>query len=72
MLNRQQEARAQHLIDSINAVAALGIDIDIDSVQRHAGIGSIGRAHITMAIVEAGGAKAVSYTHLLIETLCRF
>jgi hypothetical protein len=60
VLNRQQEARAQHLIDSINAVAALGIDIDIDSVQRHAGIGSIGRAHITMAIVEAGGAKDVN------------
>jgi predicted metal-dependent phosphoesterase TrpH len=60
VLQRQQEARAQHVIDSINAVAAVGIKIDVESVQRHAGIGSIGRAHITMAIVEAGGATDVN------------
>ncbi|CAN5574245.1 PHP domain-containing protein [soil metagenome] len=60
VIQRQQEARTQHVYDSINAVAALGIDISADSVQRHAGIGSIGRAHITMAIVEAGGAKDVN------------
>jgi len=60
LLQRQRDARTQHVYDSINAVAALGIDITADSVQRHAGIGSIGRAHITMAIVEAGGAKDVN------------
>lgn len=60
VLQRQQDARTRHVYDSINAVAALGIDITADSVQRHAGIGSIGRAHITMAIVEAGGAKDVN------------
>jgi predicted metal-dependent phosphoesterase TrpH len=60
VLQRQKDARTQHVYDSIKAVAALGIDITADSVQRHAGIGSIGRAHITMAIVEAGGAKDVN------------
>ncbi|MBI2810218.1 MAG: PHP domain-containing protein [Candidatus Melainabacteria bacterium] len=60
VLQRQQDARTQHVYDSINAVAALGIEITADSVQRHAGLGSIGRAHITMAIVEAGGAKDVN------------
>ncbi|MBS1953041.1 MAG: PHP domain-containing protein [Cyanobacteria bacterium SZAS-4] len=60
VLQRQQDARTRHVYDSIDAVAALGIDITADSVQRHAGIGSIGRAHITMAIVEAGGAKDVN------------
>jgi predicted metal-dependent phosphoesterase TrpH len=60
LLKRQLDARTQHVYDSINAVAALGIDITPESVQKHAGIGSIGRAHITMAIVEAGGAADVN------------
>jgi 3',5'-nucleoside bisphosphate phosphatase len=60
VLARQQQARKEHVYDSIKAIAALGIDITPDSVQKHAGIGSIGRAHITMAIVEAGGAADVN------------
>jgi 3',5'-nucleoside bisphosphate phosphatase len=60
LLKRQLDARTQHVYDSINAVAALGIDITPQSVQKHAGIGSIGRANITMAIVEAGGAADVN------------
>lgn len=60
VLKRQQDARTRHVYDSIDAVAALGIAITADSVQKHAGIGSIGRAHITMAIVEAGGAADVN------------
>lgn len=60
VIARQQSARKQHVLDSIQAVAALGINIDVASVQRHAGLGSIGRAHITLAIVESGGADDVN------------
>ncbi len=59
-LKQQQDARRQHVYDSIDAVAALGINITPASVQKHAGRGSIGRAHITLAIVEAGGATDVN------------
>ncbi|HEY9677954.1 MAG TPA: PHP domain-containing protein [Drouetiella sp.] len=60
IIQKQQDARDKHVLDSIDAVAKLGIAIDVASVQKHAGKGSIGRAHITLAIVEAGGAPDVN------------
>lgn len=55
-LQRQQMARRLHVDQTIERLALSGINISIESVQSFAGIGSIGRAHITEAIVAAGGA----------------
>jgi len=56
VLAKQQQARQNHVLETIASLRKTGVDIDESSVQRFAGLGSIGRAHITEAIVEAGGA----------------
>jgi predicted metal-dependent phosphoesterase TrpH len=56
VLAKQQQARQNHVLETIASLQKIGLAIDESSVRRHAGLGSIGRAHITQAIVEAGGA----------------
>jgi len=60
LLRRQQEARLRLVEETIVMLAELGINLSLADVQASAGIGSIGRPHITKAIVEAGGAADVN------------
>lgn len=56
----QQAARLTLVEDTLGILSGLGIDLSLAEVKKHAGRGSIGRPHITKAIVEAGGARNVS------------
>jgi len=56
VLARQKAARAQHVLDCIELVAKAGVNINLADVQACAGKGAVGKAHITEAIVRAGGA----------------
>lgn len=60
VLERQQEARIKLVTDTIARLSEIGIKLTLDSVIDCAGIGSIGRPHITQAIVKAGGASDVT------------
>ncbi|CAN5348254.1 PHP domain-containing protein [soil metagenome] len=53
---KQKAARAAHVLDCIELVAAAGVSISLESVQECAGRGAIGKAHLSEAIVRAGGA----------------
>lgn len=57
VLNEQQEARQAHLLECIENINRAGVAISESMVRQRAGRGSIGRAHITMAVVDAGGAS---------------
>lgn len=57
VLKAQQEARAEHLKLCLDAVVRSGVNITLQNIQDRAGLGTIGKAHITQAIVDAGGAK---------------
>jgi 3',5'-nucleoside bisphosphate phosphatase len=56
VLDRQKAARAAHVLDCIELVIASGVAITLEDVQACAGKGAIGKAHLTEAIVRAGGA----------------
>ena len=53
---KQKAARADHGLDCIKLVTAAGVSITLEAVQECAGMGAIGKAHLTEAIVRAGGA----------------
>ncbi len=55
-IDLQKQARAAHVLDCIKLVASAGVEITVESVQECAGQGAIGKAHLTEAIVRAGGA----------------
>lgn len=59
VLHRQQEARRKLVTDTVERLADLGFDLTVELIERCAGSGSIGRPHITQAIVQAGGARDV-------------
>jgi len=59
-LKRQQEARQRLVEDTIVVLRQLGVTMTYADVEACAGRGSIGRPHISQAIVKAGGAKDVS------------
>ena len=65
VLAMQQQARRNHVLETIEKVQQLGIPIQMSAIHRFAGRGSIGRAHITQAIVEAGGAGDVTSAYEL-------
>lgn len=56
VLKKQQDARRRHLVECIRNINQAGVPISEAMVRERAGLGSIGRAHITMAVVDAGGA----------------
>jgi 3',5'-nucleoside bisphosphate phosphatase len=60
VLKKQQVARVQLVDDIIDKLNELGIALTREHVQECAGVGSIGRPHITQAIVKAGGAVDVN------------
>ncbi|MBI4533112.1 MAG: PHP domain-containing protein [Candidatus Melainabacteria bacterium] len=60
LIQQQQEARLKLAHDTIEALSALGINLSFVQVKECAGVGSIGRPHITQAIVKAGGALDVT------------
>jgi len=59
-ISLQKQARAAHVLNCIKLVASAGVKITVDSVQECAGQGAIGKAHLTEAIVRAGGAPDVT------------
>lgn len=59
-LQRQQDARMKLVHDTIFKLSTLGVHITVESVQECAGLGSIGRPHLSRAIVNAGGAADVT------------
>jgi predicted metal-dependent phosphoesterase TrpH len=59
LLCRQQEARRKLVFATVERLAELKFGLTIEMVEQCAGLGSIGRPHITQAIVNCGGAKDV-------------
>lgn len=60
LLDKQQSARMQLITDTITKLGEYGINLSLEKIRSFAGIGSIGRPHITQAIVAAGGAADVN------------
>jgi predicted metal-dependent phosphoesterase TrpH len=58
-MDRQQAARQQLVIDTIERCNKLGIPLTMEDVQACVGEGSIGRPHLSRAIVKVGGASTV-------------
>lgn len=56
ILKRQRQARVDHLEECINLISGAGVPLTREKVQEFAGAGAIGKAHITKAIVNVGGA----------------
>lgn len=63
LLDRQQQARIKLVHDTISMLKPLGIHLTMSSVESFAGKGSLGRPHITQAIVAAGGAADVNQAY---------
>lgn len=70
IMQRQQDARNQLVDDIIEKVQSCGINLTIADVRECAGNGSIGRPHITRAIVKVGGAKnlTAAYERFMMRT----
>lgn len=60
IIQRQQEARNRLVDDTVAKCNSLGIPLTHDLVYECAGKGSIGRPHLSRAIVKAGGAEDVN------------
>lgn len=60
VLVRQQDARLKFVFDTIERLKEADIELTFERVKANAGIGSIGRPHLTKAIVECGGAEDVN------------
>jgi 3',5'-nucleoside bisphosphate phosphatase len=60
VLKKQQQAREDLVDDVVAKLNELDIPLTRKQIQECAGVGSIGRPHITLAIVKAGGAADVN------------
>ncbi len=60
IIQRQQQARNRLVDDTVEKLNSLGVPLTHDMVQEFAGQGSIGRPHLTRAIVKAGGAENIN------------
>jgi hypothetical protein len=60
LLQRQRDARLEHARKCVEAIAATSVPITLETAQKHAGRGAIGKMHLARAIIEAGGAKDAS------------
>ena len=58
-IERQQKARLRLVDDVIEKLNSLGVNLTFEHIKNCAGSGSIGRPHITRAIVQVGGAANV-------------
>jgi predicted metal-dependent phosphoesterase TrpH len=70
LLARQQQARNQYVSDIIARLAQEGITLTYDEIKSQAGIGSIGRPHISQVMVSRGFAtdKQDAFTKYLLRT----
>lgn len=70
LLARQQNARNQYVSDIIKRLAQEGITLTYDEIKSQAGIGSIGRPHISQVMVSRGFAtdKQDAFTKYLLRT----
>lgn len=60
VIAKQQEARLRLVDDAVVKLNSLGINLTHEAVRECAGEGSIGRPHITKAIVQVGGARSIT------------
>lgn len=60
IIQRQQDARNKLVDDAVEKLNSLGFPLTHELVRECAGHGSIGRPHITKAIVKCGGAEDVN------------
>lgn len=60
VIKRQQDARQQLVEDTIAKMKSIGITLTREIVEEESGKGSIGRPHLTRAIVRVGGAPDVN------------
>lgn len=60
LIQKQQAARIQLVEDTINKLKTLGIALSHAQITACAGKGSVGRPHLSQAIVKVGGANNVS------------
>jgi 3',5'-nucleoside bisphosphate phosphatase len=60
IIKRQQDARNQLVDDVVAKCNSVGIPLTHELVRQCAGNGSIGRPHLTRAIVKAGGADSIN------------
>ncbi len=56
LLSRQRQARVEHARRCVEAIAATGAPLTMAMVERYAGKGGIGKAHLTQAIIDSGAA----------------
>jgi hypothetical protein len=56
LLLRQRQARLSHARIWVERVAASGVPVTLEMVEKHAGRGSIGKVHLTRALIESGAA----------------
>ncbi len=70
VLRRQRQARVDHLEECINLISSAGVALTKEKVQEFAGAGAIGKAHITKAIVDVGGAVDIheAYERFMVRT----
>jgi 3',5'-nucleoside bisphosphate phosphatase len=54
LLERQRQARLDHVQAVIDRLAAAGMDLTLQAIREFSGTGAIGKAHITKAIVASG------------------
>lgn len=60
IIKRQQDARNRLVDETVAKCQSLGIPLTQELVRECAGNGSIGRPHLTRAIVKAGGAESIN------------
>lgn len=60
VIQRQQDARNRLVDETVSKCQSLGIPLTHELVTDCAGTGSIGRPHLTRAIVKAGGADSIN------------
>lgn len=60
VMEKQQWARNQLVTETLEMLKKAGMALTLEDIQESSGIGSIGRPHLTKAIVKAGGAKDVN------------
>jgi len=56
LLRRQRQARIDHARQCVESIAATGAKITMSMVEKYAGQGGIGKAHLAQAIIDSGAA----------------
>ena len=69
LLQRQCDARIDHARQCVERIASTGAPLTMSMVQRYAGKGAIGKAHLTQAIIDSGaaGSAVEAYEKFLVR-----